>query len=416
MTFPVLARRQFLGSVSVAAVGAASVAGDEQHPLIAEDGFTAGSGPGPVFAGSSVVTGPSHDAMVILQPVQRAAVGRLEIAIGAGEFQSIYAESAGLIQLEPHVLKFTLPALPVGEVIRYKVHAHTVGWVKVREFYHGEVRTSEEQTTDERSFRTLDPAADRTSFTVWNDTHENGETLRALHETTTRLGPDFLVWNGDQSNDVHFERDMAGQFMNPAGLSLSAWKLAYVCGNHDVRGPEARQVAKFTGTPRDRFYYAFRSGPLACLVMDTGEDKPDDHVQYGGMAAFQPMQRRQLEWLKQTSREPWFAAAPHKVLFCHIPLYSSTDTFADKGRWNSHNYCRDLWSKALVEAGVKLIVSGHTHSHDWLPVTLDQPIAQLIGGGPTPGSATLVHGEATHESLSLQMSKLDGTLLQQIDL
>src|SRR6185503_9374510 len=120
-------------------------------------------------------------------------------------------------------------------------------------------------------------AADTTHFAVWNDTHENSETLQSLHRLTAALRPDFLLWNGDQSNDVHFERDMARQFLMPEGLRIAESRpLAYVRGNHDVRGPAAQSLADFTGTPDDRFYYGFRSGPLAALVMDTGEDKPDD--------------------------------------------------------------------------------------------------------------------------------------------
>jgi hypothetical protein len=108
-----------------------------------------------------------------------------------------------------------------------------------------------------------------------------------------------------------------------------------VRGNHDVRGPAARHLPEFTGTPDDRFYYAFRSGPLAALVMDTGEDKPDDSQYFGGMAAFQRMQRQQTEWLKSTVKEPWFRNAPFKVLFCHIPLWFIRDIFPTHQRWNS---------------------------------------------------------------------------------
>lgn len=205
---------------------------------------------------------------------------------------------------------------------------------------------------------------------------------------------------------------MNGQLLSPAGLAIAdRWPLAYVRGNHDVRGPEAHLLPKFTGTPGDAFHYAFRSGPLAALVMDSGEDKPDDHRYFGGMAAFQPMQRRQLEWLKGIAKLPWFREAPFKVLFCHIPLYFKREISQAYGSWESHRFCRDLWVPALVEAGVKLIVSGHTHDAHWMPAKEGQPIAQLVGGGPQPKSATIIHGKATNDSLSLVMSRLDGTVV-----
>lgn len=417
-------RRSFLAT---AAVGSATIApldaqnysdySKDPRPDVAEGTFTAGSAAGPVLAGSPVVSGPSPDAITILQPLQRHATGFLEFAVEDGPFRRVDTERAGLLPFAEHVLKFRLPPLPPGKTVRYRVTAGSIGWVKVRQFYHGELKAGPPQIGLERRFRTLNPASNQTTFAVWNDTHENVETLRALHERTTALKPDFLLWNGDQSNDVHFERDMAAQFLSPAGLAIAdRWPLAYVRGNHDVRGPAARSLPDFTGTPGDRYYYAFRSGPLATLVMDTGEDKPDDSPHFGGMAAFQPMQRRQAEWLKGVVREPWFRDAPFKVLFCHIPLWFTRDIFPTHQRWEAHHFCRELWLPTLVEAGVKLVVSGHTHDFRWMPAKPGQPIAQLIGGGPVPRFATLIQGTATRDTLALKMTRLDGTLLHEVKL
>ena len=251
---------------------------------------------------------------------------------------------------------------------------------------------------------------------MWNDTHENRETLKGLHELTSALKPDMLLWNGDQSNDVHFEKDMAGQFLAPAGLSIAGrWPLAYVRGNHDVRGPAARSLPAFTGTPDDRFYYGFRSGPLAALVMDTGEDKPDDSPYLSGMGGFQKMQREQAEWLKGIVKEPWFREAPHKVLFCHIPLWFSHPRIPNN-RFDGTRYCRDLWVPTLTEAGVKVVISGHTHDYLWMPAKDEQPIAQLIGGAPAPKYATFIQGTATKTELKIKMTKLDGAVIHDLTL
>lgn len=114
-------------------------------------------------------------------------------------------------------------------------------------------------------------------------------------------------------------------------------------------------------------------------------------------------------------KEPWFHHAPHKVLFCHIPLRFTRDIFPAQKRWECHDVCRGLWASTLAEAGVKVVVSGHTHDHRWMPVREGQPIGQLIGGGPQPGRATLIHGHATVDTLQLRMTKLDGTELHRIE-
>lgn len=416
-------RRKFISTTG--AIGFASFAGGQPTsaqtpPADPNTKYTFGSGPGPIFAAAPVVSGPAPDAISILQPLARHATGHLEYAIVAddgkseGDWTRVDADAAGLLPLAEHVLKFRLPPLPAGKQIKYRIVARSIGWVQVREFFHGEVVAGPIETSPTHTFRTLDPAAETTKFAVWNDTHENVETLKALHSLTEKLTPDFLLWNGDQSNDVHFTKDMAGQFLAPAGLAIAdRWPLAYVRGNHDVRGPEARHLPDFTGTPDDRFYYAFRSGPVACLVMDTGEDKLDESEHFGGMVAFQAMQKRQAQWLQRIVKEPWFREAPFKILFCHIPFWFIRDIFPTHQRWEFHPVCRELWLPSLVEAGVQLVISGHTHDPRWLPAKEGQPISQLIGGGPQPKWATFIEGHATREELVVTMRKLDGVVAAQ---
>ena len=415
-------RRAFLAST---ALGAANLPLEAQNysdyskdprPDVVEGAWTAGGPDGPVFKGQPVVTGPAADELCVLQPLQRLATGYLEYAIDEGEWQRVDADHGGLAPLSEYVLKFRLPPLPPGKKVHYRVVARAVGWVKVRQFYHGEFKAGEPHATSTHAFRTLDPSADTTTFAVWNDTHENTETLGALDSLTRPLAPDFLLWNGDQSNDIHFERDMAGQFLAPAGLAIAnRWPLAYVRGNHDCRGPAARALTEFTGTPGDRFYYAFRSGPLAAIVLDTGEDKPDESPYLSGMGAFRKMAREQAAWLKEFVQTPWFREAPHKVLFCHIPLWferPANSAGASKPAAYIHEYCLST----LVQAGVSVVISGHTHEHRWMPAREGQPLAQLVGGAPAAKNATLIHGTATKTELRLRMTRLDGTVLTHVTL
>lgn len=148
--------------------------------------------------------------------------------------------------------------------------------------------------------------------------------------------------------------------------------------------------------------------------MDTGEDKPDESEAFGGMAAFQKVQERQAEWLDTVLKEAWFREAPHKVLFCHIPLWFTRDIFPTQQRWECHDVCRRLWVPKLAAAGVKLVVSGHTHDHRWMPAKEGQPIAQLIGGAPQPRFATFTQITATRETLAVKMSKLDGAVIADV--
>jgi hypothetical protein len=127
------------------------------------------------------------------------------------------------------------------------------------------------------------------------------------------------------------------------------------------------------------------------------------------------MQEEQAEWLKSIVKEPWFQNAPHKVLFCHLPLWFEHPKLPNN-RFKGHLHCRKLWLPTLVEAGVKVIVSGHTHDYVWMPAKEGQAISQLVGGAPNPKFATLIKGTATREVLTLKMTKLDGTVISDVSL
>jgi acid phosphatase type 7 len=398
-------RRSFLKSTLMASSGVAVIGLVEDSRV---EGATAANQS--ILSGSPVIFGPDSDALCILQSVSGPATGYAEIAVNGEPFRRIDAETSGLLPYDPHALKFRLPPIPPGVTLQYRV---TVRRIRFEDAYH--IFPEETGTSQTHSVRTLDPSAKETRFIVWNDTHENLETIRALHEQTVAYRPDFLLWNGDQTNDIYEDARIKGQILSPGGLAIAAdWPLAYLRGNHDVRGPAARHLPRFTGTPGDRFYSAFRSGPLAVLMMDTGEDKPDDHPVFGGLAAFQPMRRRQTEWLAGVIRELWFREAPFRVLFCHIPLWWS-DEATDFGHWRFSKVCREAWLPLLVEAGVKLVVSGHTHEHAWLSAGADRAIGQLIGGGPKPQDATMIEGVATARRLTMTMKTLDGAVAQQVE-
>lgn len=403
-------RRRFLRQSLSAASAVSATASFTANAVVATAQQVDAAAP-PLLRGAPVLSGPAAESLTILQAVGRPATGFVEIQEANGAWRRVDDESAGLLPYVSHVLKFRLPPLRPGASVRYRVTVTAIDFKNAYKIERGETVRS-----DEYEFRTLDPTADETRFVVWNDTHENLETIRKLHVRTAELQPDFLLWNGDQTNDVYDETKMVGQYLAPGELAISAcWPLAYARGNHDVRGPAARHLHRYTGTPGDRFYYAFRSGPLAALVMDTGEDKPDDHPVFAGLASFDALRRRQTEWLAETIRQPWFRSAPHRVLFCHIPLWWK-DEQTDHGYWWFSRVSRDAWLPLLREAGVKLVVSGHTHEEAWLPADGGRPIAQLIGGGPQPTRATIIQGHATRDQLTLEVAMLDGRIVRRLPL
>ena len=362
-----------------------------------------------ILRGQPLISGPDPSSLAIIQALDGTAAGYAEISINDGSWQKIQQEHDGLLAYETHVLKFLLPKIPPSAKLSYRVKASPVDFSQSYS-----IKRAPEQSSETFSIKTLDAAAPETRFCVWNDTHENLPVIKALHDLTTQSKPDFLLWNGDQTNNVLDVDQMAEQYVCPGGLPIaSAYPLAYLRGNHDVRGREARHVENFTHSPNEDFTYAFRSGPVACLCMDTGEDKPDDHPLFAGLAGFDLMRKRQTIWLENIIQQPWFISAPYKILFCHIPLWWS-DEVTDHGYYWFHKPCREAWLPLLMKSGIQLVVSGHTHQPAYLPKTDKRPIAQLIGGGPKQDIATLTEFIANKENLTITMTKLNGDNLHSV--
>jgi hypothetical protein len=148
--------------------------------------------------------------------------------------------------------------------------------------------------------------------------------------------------------------------------------------------------------------------------LDTGEDKPDRHKAWAGLAAFEPYRELQRDQLATILTQPEIAGAPHLVVFCHIPLWglpgeNGGDTMQGYGSWQKH--ARDLWHPLLAESGAQLVICGHTHRHRYDAPSEGRPYGQLIGGGPQLESATLIRGRATRRELEVTCMNHAGAML-----
>lgn len=234
--------------------------------------------------------------------------------------------------------------------------------------------------------------------------------------------PDFMVWNGDVTNDIYTEDQITAQFLSPAGQAFaSSTPVMLNRGNHDVRGRDARYVRNYITGPGGRDYYGFRQGPLACLVVDTGEDKPDSHSDYAGLVDFAYLRSVEAKWLAKVIEEPWFTSAPHRIAFLHIPLVWEAEIPERwPGVWGSGIEgwkCEDgynKWNSLFAKAGIQLVISGHTHRPTYFPPNEVRPYGQLIGGGPQPDQATCITGQADGRILTVTMANLEGQQLEKL--
>ena len=390
-------RRKFLAGSVTGALGVS--------PLAKASAEQSTAATGKCMVTPAVVMAPREDGAEVVWAVNRLCRGRVECRpAGGGESRVFRMDDFGMVPQGAAILRVRLEGLKPGTA--YEVRAITEP-----------VDGSGREDTPWKSFRTLAPAAASTRFVVWNDTHEHHDTIRKLDDVTPDA--DFLIWNGDTCNDWHQEEWLVPTLLHPAGRDFSeGHPLMLVWGNHDVRGKWAFKVKDMMAAPHGRPFYAFRSGPVAVICLHTGEDKPDDHPSFGGRVAFDPLRREQAEWLEETIASPGIRDAPYRVVFCHIPLRWRKEPVFDYAKggydWYSKR-SRDAWHDALVKWGAQVIISGHTHSDEWLPANGTFPYAQMVSGGPKMPDARWIEGSADAGSLKLVMRDLDGRVVREAE-
>lgn len=362
----------------------------------------------PLTSSPPVVMAPRADGVEVVWSVTAPSLGHVQIAEEDGTIRTVAEDRYGFVPQGEAVLRVRVEGLAPGR--EHRLRTLTLA-----------ADGSGQELSAWRTVRTLDPRAGTSSFVVWNDTHDDPATLALLDERSPRA--DLFVWNGDVCNNWTDPSAIAPTILHPGERDITVGRpLAFSWGNHDVRGPHAHRLPEVVATPEDRPCYALRSGPVAAVVLSTGEDKPDHHPSFGGRAAFEASRARQARWLAETLREPELATAPYRLVFCHMPLRWVDEpvlTEADyaAGHWDEYSRAsREQWDPALRAWGAQAIVSGHTHVPALLEATAEFPYAQVVGGGNTPEEATWIEGDADGQRLRIAVRDLAGTVLHALEL
>jgi len=393
-------RRRFIQTTLavLASTPALSLVGAEQSTAVAS------AAPTP---GLPLVTAPTWDGVVIVWAVDAPSTGWVEFGESEALGQIAHGAVDGLRPFDDRVISVALRGLRAGAKYFYRTVTVPVNFPNQYKMLRGTALVSPVY-----SF-TLPGARATAKIAVWNDTHQQDDSLQAVQKLTYEFAPSLLVWNGDVVGDQFMhEKDFtaavlrAGQGMDPA----SSRPLLFARGNHDVRGAAARRLPSYLPKPLEHGYQnLLRLGPVGIIVLDTGEDKegPQFYADLGEWALYREAQK---SWLESAVKNPLFKDAPHKIVFCHIPLRWQSP--ADKGDW-----CPDgdkRWSPLLAEAGVSAVISGHTHQFWHAAPDTTHPFHQIVGGGPqtkstnwSPTPATVIKLEADQKFLSLEVVEAD---------
>lgn len=190
---------------------------------------------------------------------------------------------------------------------------------------------------------------------------------------------DMVVMLGDITSNFEQKKKFTDHILADAAfLSKGEIPVVYTRGNHETRGEYASQLLQYFPTETGEFFFTFDFGGLSAIVLDSGEDKDDDHEEYSGLIDFANYRIKEFNWIKSLNAEDF--PGKYKIVFCHEPRID--DHFGEN------------WMAPLNDLGFSLVVGGHLHRSELIESEIPAFVAcGKYKGGWAASSLTLKNGE-----------------------
>jgi 3',5'-cyclic AMP phosphodiesterase CpdA len=336
--------------------------------------------------------------MSIMWLTNKKGVSWVEFGEGSHLNKKATSEHDGLIDAFNTINSVTLADLKPGTQYSYRVVSRETLPSKPNNLQLGEAIYSKTF-----SFTTPQRDPETVSFLMINDIHDRPESIPHLMKLGAQKPYDFVFFNGDVFNQQNDQQQIVDHMLLPATQVFASEKPFIMSrGNHETRGPFARDLGDYFMNRDERFYSAFEWGPVFFIVLDTGEDKEDNDKEYTGLVAFDDYRKKQAKWLESVMQTKAYKKAKYRVVLMHIPIYYSGD-------WHGTMHCRELFGPLFNKYKVDVTLSGHTHKYGFHePVAGDHSYPIIIGGGPQDGRRTITRIEADAKALTIKMLRDDG--------
>jgi endonuclease/exonuclease/phosphatase family metal-dependent hydrolase/Icc-related predicted phosphoesterase len=259
--------------------------------------------------------------------------------------------------------------------------------------------------SDIKSFTTWSDDIRNFRVIVYNDLHSNMQMFNKLHDLVEDKPCDLVIFNGDCFDDVEKENDIISRLQTyNSRIKSDEIPSIYIRGNHETRGEYSLCLWNYLGRMGGRSYSAFSLGDTRFVLLDCGEDKPDDHWVYYDMNDFTRHRLDQAEFLEKELKSNEFANANKRILIHHIPIFGR--------KAGSFSPCSDLWIPVLENAPFNVSLNAHTHRYQVIEKGEDRnnfPV--IIGGSSTDPNGTVMVLEKKGDKLRLEVINADGKKL-----
>lgn len=221
------------------------------------------------------------------------------------------------------------------------------------------------------SFKPLNKTDDINIYMICDSHSRTVEPVKSAQYFGDKL--DALVLNGDIPNHSGDISNVMSIYYITSNVTHGEIPVIYARGNHDTRGEIAPELANYIATDNGNLFYTFRIGSIWGVVLDCGEDKNDDHPEYGGMAAFDSYRAAQTTFLRNIikHKNEEYAAddVKYRIAICHVRMDLYRDEYFTK------HYSE--WLKCLNEIGIDVMLNGHEHRRQFLPAGRETAIGTV---------------------------------------
>lgn len=251
-------------------------------------------------------------AYCICIPVAKPAL--ISILIGDEEYA---AHDNGVRSSKTGIQKIRIPMTALDAEKQYTVRVRPV---LAREPYHPPTLPPFEKAFD---FSPIEKTEDIRIYHL-SDVHGETEAASLAGRFFNGGKPDLLILNGDISSSSKTEAEILRLFEIAFNITGGSCPVIITRGNHDCRGQFADRLSEYYPEQNGSFFYSVRLGPVWFLVLDCGEDKNDDHCEYGHTAYYHPYRLAETAYIedviRNAAREYMTPDVLYKIVLSHIPF------------------------------------------------------------------------------------------------
>jgi predicted phosphodiesterase len=315
-----------------------------------------------------------------------------------------YNSKFGRIQANSSLHKVRIDDLKPGTKYRYAIFSKEVlNWETDSRIIYGTTIANKNYSRNSLSFKTFSIEDDSVSFLIFNDIHGRAQIMKDMCKDINYSSIDMVILNGDMSTSINSEEQLFTDFIDASvELFASRSPILFTRGNHETRGTFADNLMNYFPKESGNVYEILRVGPVAFLMLDCGEDKPDSDIEYSGLADFDVYREEQAAWLTEAIKSESYKAAQVKIAILHMPPMV--------GDWHGNIHLRETLLPVLNGAGITCMFSGHTHRYSYnLPIPGKITFPVLVNSNNAVVKCDIVNGKVKTTVVSI-----DGVKPQEI--